>query len=177
MYEKTLSKETVYRGRIIDVERQKIETGGGLIAEREIVRHVWAVAVLAFLPDGRMLLVKQYRKAIEQELLEVVAGCREKGETPEACARRELQEETGYRADTMSHLGSIFPSPGFTDEIIEVFQAKVAAEGGEKSPDDDEHLDLFVITPAEFEAMIVRGEVKDSKSLAAWTLYQLRGVK
>lgn len=172
MHEKTVNKRTVYEGRILDVEIQDVEMADGRPALREIVRHGGAVAVLARAPDGRFILVRQFRKPVEQILLEVVAGNREPGEEAEACARRELEEETGYRAARIRRLGVIYPSPGYVDERIEVFYADAEPGKGEHRPDEDEHLEAIFMERAEIVEKIRRNEVPDSKTLAAWLLYE-----
>lgn len=172
MYEKTLKKRTVYKGRILDVEVQDVEMANGRPALREIVRHGGAVAVLARAPDGRFILVRQFRKPVEEVMLEVVAGNREPGEDAEACARRELEEETGFRAARIRRLGVIYPSPGYVDERIEVFYADVEPGKGERRPDEDEHLEVVFLERDEIIEKMRRNEVHDSKTLAAWLLYE-----
>jgi ADP-ribose pyrophosphatase len=172
MHEKKINKRTVYEGRILDVEVQDVEMADGRPALREIVRHGGAVAVLARAPDGRFILVRQFRKPVEEILLEVVAGNREPGEEAEACARRELEEETGYRAARIRRLGVVYPSPGYVDEKIEVFFAEAEPGKGEHRPDEDEHLEVVFLERARIIEKMRRNEVPDSKTLAAWLLYE-----
>lgn len=174
MYEKTLSSEIRYRGRIVDVEVQDVELETGARAVREIVRHVPAVAVVSRRPDGRFVFIRQFRKPAEQIMLEVPAGVLEPGEAPEAGARRELREETGYEPLALRHLGVIYPSPGYVDERIDVFFAELPADPGSRDLDGDERVDVACLTRDEFGRMIRSGEVMDSKTLAAWTLFQHR---
>lgn len=172
MYEKTITKKTIYTGRILDLEAQEIEMENGQKGLREIVRHRGAVAILARLPDGRFVLVRQFRKPVEKEILEVVAGNREPNEDSELCARRELREETGFQAKTVRRLGFIYPSPGYCDEKIEVFFAEVDAESGQTDPDEDEHVEAVLMTREEIVGKISRDEIHDAKTLAAWLLYE-----
>ncbi|MFA5043487.1 MAG: NUDIX hydrolase, partial [Kiritimatiellia bacterium] len=141
-------------------------------ARREVVRHPGAVAVWARAPDGRFVFVRQFRKAIEQELLEIVAGTLEIGETPEACARREIREETGYAVKTLTPLGPIFTAPGFCTERIFLFYAELAGGGrttdGGRRTTADEDLDVVLLDEAEWKAMMSRGAVQDAKTWAAW---------
>lgn len=174
MYEKTVAKKTLYSGRILGLEVQEVELPHGQRALREIIRHRGAVAVLARRSDGRFLLVKQFRKPVEQVLLEVVAGNREPNESAEECARRELREETGYRARSLEHLGFIYPSPGYVDERIDIFYAETEGETEPARPDADEMLELATLTAAELVARIVAKEIHDSKTLAAWMMYTAR---
>ena len=172
MHEKTVSKKTVYAGRILTLESQEIEMENGKKGLREIIRHRGAVAVLARLPDGRFALVRQFRKPVEQEMLEVVAGNREPNEDSELCARRELREETGFKAKAVRRLGYIHPSPGYVDEKIEIFFADVDAKSGQTDPDEDEHVEVVLLTRDEIVGKISRDEIHDSKTLAAWLLYE-----
>ena len=169
--EKTLSTKTVFKGRILRVDVVGVETADGVKSEREIVRHPGAAVILAQLPDGRFVFVRQYRKAVELELLEVVAGTLESGEDPDACAARELHEETGYKAATLTKLGVAYPAPGYTAEKLHIYFAKLQPEQGGGTPDVDEHLDVVYLTAAEIERLISEGEMTDGKTLAAWLLY------
>ena len=176
MEEKTITKKTLYTGRILVLETQDIEMENGKKGMREIIRHRGAVAILARLPDGRFALVRQYRKPVEREMLEVVAGNREPNEDPELCARRELREETGFKAKTVRRLGFIYPSPGYCDEKIEIFFAEVDAESGQTDPDEDEHVEVVLMTREEIVGKISRDEIHDSKTLAAWLMYEKSGL-
>lgn len=174
MHEKTISSKTLYDGRILGLEVQEVELSNGRKALREIVRHGGAVAVLARRPDGRFIFVRQYRKPVEQVLFEVVAGNREAGEDAEPCAVRELEEETGYRASAIRHLGFIYPSPGYVDERIDIFFAEVDGTPAGAAPDEDEHLDVVFLDRDAVLERIRAGKVCDAKTLAAWLLYEQR---
>lgn len=171
MYEKTRSSKMIYRGRLLGLEVQEVEFENGRTALREIVRHGGAVAVLAQRPDGRFLFVRQFRKPVEQPLLEVVAGNRDPNETPEACARRELTEETGHVAEKLEHMGFIYPSPGYVDERIDVFWARTAPQVESPRPDDDERLELVALDREDIQSLIRDKEIHDAKTLAAWAMY------
>jgi ADP-ribose pyrophosphatase len=174
MNEKTLKSKTVFEGRLVRLEVQDVELEDGRTAYREFVRHAPAVAVVARRADGRFLFVRQFRKAVEKLMLEVPAGICEPGEDPRVAAGRELVEETGYAFQSLEKIGRIFPTPGYVDEVIDVYFAEVPAEPGACNPDWDERVELVVFTADEFEASIRRGEVEDGKTLAAWTLYKLK---
>jgi ADP-ribose pyrophosphatase len=173
MNEKTISSQRVFDGHLLKLDVLEVELDNGRRARREIVRHPGAVAIWARAPDGRFVFVRQFRKAVEQELLEVVAGTLEAGETPEACARREIREETGYVAKTMTPLGCIFTAPGFCTERIFLFCAELAG-GGAADPDPDEHLEVVLLDEGAWKAMMSRGAVQDAKTLAAWGMFQNR---
>lgn len=169
MEEKTLSMETVYEGRVLGLDLLQIEMANGVQSMREVVRHRGAVAVLGQQADGRYVFVRQYRKAVEQEVIEIVAGLLEEGETPEACARREMEEETGFRVSSVKPAGVIYPSPGYTEERIHLFCAEVEA-GGVPSPDDDERVVVVCLDRGEVIRHISNGQICDAKTLAAWLL-------
>jgi ADP-ribose pyrophosphatase len=172
MHEKTLSTETVYSGLVVNVDRLNVELETGQHAVREIVRHHGAVAILARLPDEQFVFIRQYRKATEKIMLEVVAGVLEAGEDSRSTALRELKEETGFEALDIDKIGSIFPSPGYLDEQIDVFFAMLPAVAGARDLDHDERVEVVVMSGREFTDRIRRGEVEDAKTLAAWALYR-----
>jgi len=191
MNEKTISSHRVFDGRLLKLDVLEVKLDNGWRARREIVRHPGAVAIWARAPDGRFVFVRQFRKAVEQELLEVVAGTRDIGETPGTCARREIREETGYAVKTMTPLGSIFTAPGFCTEQIFIFYAELAdspdspslpagpssakkrGQGGRDGcPDPDEQLDVVLLDEAEWKAMMSRGAVQDAKTWAAWGMFR-----
>ena len=174
MTEKTLSSRTVFRGRLLVVETLEVETPAGRRATREIVRHPGAAVILARRADGRFVLVRQYRKPVECELLEAIAGKLDPNEQPEDCARRETREETGYAVRRLRKLGETYSSPGFCDEILHVFFAELG-EAGAPRPEDDESVEPVFLTAADIEARIADGALRDAKTLAAWTLFRLRG--
>lgn len=170
MIEKTLHSTRIYEGRVLSLDVLDVEMHNGVRALREIVRHAGAVAVLARIPDGRFALVRQFRKPVEQPMLEVVAGILEPNEEPEHAARREIREETGHHVRTISGLGTIYPSPGYTDEVIHVFFAELGPDAGASDPDHDEHLELVLMSRDEVEECMRNGEIQDGKTLAAWLL-------
>ena len=173
MNEKTISAQRAFDGRLLKLDVLEVELDNGRRARREIVRHPGTVAIWARAPDGRFVFVRQFRKAIEQELLEVVAGTLEIGETPEVCARREIREETGYTVKTMTPLGSLFTAPGFCTEQIYLFYAELA-QSGPADPDQDEHLDVVLLDEVEWKAMMSRGAVQDAKTWAAWGMFKTK---
>ena len=172
LFEKTLTKKTIYTGRILTLEVQEVELPDGTRAPRELIRHAPAVGVLARRPDGAFVFVRQFRKAVERVMLEIVAGICEPGEAPAATAARELREETGYTAAKLVELGSAFATPGYVDEQFTLFFAELDAVGGATEHDVDERVEAVVLGRAEFERMLRAGEIIDAKTLAAWLLFE-----
>jgi ADP-ribose pyrophosphatase len=170
MYEKTISTKTVFQGRILDVDVLEVELEDGRRSVREIVRHGVAVAIIPRLPDGRLVFIRQFRKAMERVCFEVVAGNCDPGEEPAVSAARELKEETGYAAESQDLLGSIYPSVGYCTERIDIFFAEVSARG-ETSFDEDENIELAILSEAELDGMIRTNQIADAKTLAAWMLF------
>lgn len=174
MKEKTIASKRKFNGRLIRVDVLKVELEDGRYARREIVRHPGAVAVLCRLPDGRFAFVRQFRKAVENDLLEIVAGTRESGEEPAACARREVEEETGYKAGSLKRLGRIYTAPGFCNEKIDLYFAELGRFSGRPHPDPDERIELVCLTKKQFEVMLAAGKIIDAKTLAAWMMFSIR---
>lgn len=174
MYEKTISRKTVYEGLIINVDVLEVELENGKRSQREIVQHGVAVAIIPRLPDGRFVFIRQFRKPMENICFEVVAGNCDPGETEVESAKRELQEETGYIAETMELLGPIFPSIGYCTERIDVFFADVSAEKGETYFDDDERIETIIVTEEEMDDLIRTNQITDAKTLSAWMLYKMK---
>lgn len=166
----------VYDGRVFDVELDRVRFPDGSIGELEIIRHPGAAAVVPLLdPDPEatgqpfVVLIRQYRYAAGGFVWEVPAGKLDPGESPERCAGRELEEETGYRAVRLVRLGAIHTTPGFTDEIIHLFIAKGLVRG-ESQPGEHEFIELHEIPLAHAIAMIVEGEITDAKTICALML-------
>lgn len=173
--EKTLGKQTLLEGIVFDVERIDVELGDGSTSKRDIVRHIGGVGILARLVDGDFLLVKQYRKAVEALSLEIVAGMRETGEEAQVTGERELLEETGSKAKEMKYLGRYLPSPGYTDEVDELYFAELADSSAELKLDSDERLVVERFSYEEMEAMFRENKIVDGKSIAAWFFAKDKG--
>ena len=174
MYEKTLSRKTVYEGLILHVDVLDVELEDGRKSKREIVQHGVAVAIIAKLPDGRFVFIRQFRKPMERICFEVVAGNCDPGEAETVSAGRELKEETGYDFKSMELLGPIFPSVGYCTERIDIFFAELSDVQGATSFDEDERIETVLLTESEMDDRIRSGGVADGKTLAAWMLYKLK---
>lgn len=173
MREITVQSETVFEGRLFRVEVADVRLEDGTPAQREIVRHPGAVAAVARLPDGRFVFVRQYRKPVEDHMLEIIAGTIDPGESDETCARREVAEESGCEVRSLRRLGRIYPSPGYVDEGITVFFAEVSEDGPGAEGDEDERIEMVILSREAFEEEIRSDRIRDAKTLAAWMLYTL----
>ena len=173
--EKTLKKEVVYDGKIMQVTKDDILCPNGFTSMREIVHHRGGVGIL-FQVDGKFIFEKQYRYALEEEIIEMPAGKLEKGETPLEAAKRELLEETGYRPLEMIHLGDSYPTPGYSSEVIHLYYCPSATRE-ERHLDKDECIELIYLSLEEIEKMISDGKIKDSKTVAAIYLYKSKVLK
>ena len=150
----------------VRVERERVTLPNGRRIELDIVRHPGASAVVPFVGDDEVLLIRQYRHAAGGHILEVPAGKLDPGDTPEACAARELEEEAGMRAGRLERLGEVLTSPGFTDEVIHVFSAFDLSDVGTRH-EDDEVIEVIRTPLGEALELIWRGELTDAKSAIA----------
>lgn len=159
------SSETLYDGKILHVEKWQVTCPNGRTAQREIVVHKGAAAVVPVYEDGTTLLVRQHRLAVDRVTLEIPAGKLDSaGEDPLSCAVRELREETGLSAGRMTLLTSLLTTPGFCTEKIAVYLAQDLSQG-ETHPDEDEFLGLVRMPLEEAVALVMRGEIRDGKTI------------
>ncbi len=162
--EKTIDSEYVYRGKVIDVLRDNVEIVTGRKSVREVVEHTGGVVIVAQKSVDTILMVKQYRYPIKETVLELPAGKLEKGEEPFPAAKRELEEETGYRALKWKELGYINTTPGFCNEKLYLYLAKNLEFVGEH-PDEGEVLQCFEYKIDEIFEKIKLGEINDAKTI------------
>jgi NTP pyrophosphohydrolases including oxidative damage repair enzymes len=165
-FEKTLTSQVVYNGRIVTVKLDTAELDNGKEVFREVVEHPGGVTVIPVDDCGNVTAVRQFRYPFKKETLEVPAGKLEYGEDPYECAVRELGEETGITAGRIVSLGSIYPSPGFSSEVLHVYLA-LDLTSGESHPDEDEFLNVTKVPLSEFVDMIMRDEIRDAKTVVA----------
>jgi ADP-ribose pyrophosphatase len=171
-----LSSTRLYSGRIVNLDLDSVRFPDGSVGQLEILRHPGASAVVPFLDpprdaDPRVVLIRQFRHAADGFIWEVPAGRLDAGETPEACAGRELEEETGMRARRLERLTTIFTTPGFTDEQIHLFLAE-GLESGAHHRETDEFMELHTIRWSEVLRLVERGEIVDGKTLVSLLFVQ-----
>ncbi|AIY87147.1 MULTISPECIES: NUDIX hydrolase [unclassified Thermotoga] len=168
-YEEKIDSKRVFEGKMISVRVDRVRLPDGRESTREVVDHPGAVVIVPVL-GGKILFVEQYRYPIEQVLLELPAGKIDPGESPEECAKRELEEETGYRAKKLSYLGKIFTTPGFTTEVIHIFAAE-DLEKTSQNTDPDEFIEVKEVPIEEALSLLKNAEIEDSKTICALTRF------
>jgi len=173
--EKVVSSKTLYRGRLIDLRLDEVLLSSGRKVRREIVVHPGASAILPIMESGKVLMVRQYRHPVGGVLLEIPAGTLKPGEDPMACAARELEEETGYRAEKLIHLITIYPAPGYSSEVLHIYLAR-GLKRGIRAPEVDEEISVIEMTFDQILDGIRDGKIRDSKTIAA-ILYYLISIK
>ncbi|MBR7160691.1 MAG: NUDIX hydrolase [Clostridia bacterium] len=169
LIEKTLSSTTIYDGKVIKVMRDQVSLPNGESAYREIVHHNGGATVLA-VKDDMVYFVRQYRYAYHDELLELPAGKLNEGEDPKSCAIRELEEETGLKATDVDLITKLYPSPGYTDEVIYVYLALDFVQGTQHL-DEDEFLGVITLPLSTVKDMLDSGEIRDAKTIVALRYY------
>jgi ADP-ribose pyrophosphatase len=167
---KVLSSVTIYEGPVFGIRRDEVIEPSGVRAIREVITHPGSVVVLPVLPDGRILLIQQYRHATRQYLWELVAGRMDPGETTKVAAARELIEETGFRAKRMRVFLDVFPTPGFLEERMFILLAE-GLTAGEAEPEEDEKIISRAYSRKQLEGMIRGGKLRDAKSIAGILYY------
>lgn len=173
--EKTLSTEQIFNGKVVSLQVDEVELPNGKRAKREIIKHPGAVAIIAITEDKKIILVEQYRKALERTIVEIPAGKLEKGEEPAECAKRELEEETGYDCETLELINSFYTSPGFADEIVHVYFAKgLKKKENAAELDEDEFVHLLEWSLEEAIHAIEEKQIYDAKTVFAVQYLQLQ---
>jgi ADP-ribose pyrophosphatase len=168
--EPTVASRLIFRGRVATLRVDEVRLPSGRIERREIVEHPGAAAIVPITDDGAVVLVRQYRKAIEDTLLEIPAGALEPGETPEQCAHRELAEEAGVRADSLVPLVAYVPSPGLLTEMISIFLARGLHLHAVPTPAEEEGLRVERVPLLKIPSLIDAGQIRDGKTLVGLML-------
>lgn len=165
LFEKTVEKNYIYEGKIINVRRDKAELPTGKPCIREVVEHNGGVCVAALTDNNELMFVRQFRYPYMEVILELPAGKLEKGEDPFEAGKRELREETGCIAEKYADLGKFYPTPGYCGEIIHLYAAEELSET-QMNPDEDEYLEVEKIALEKAVDMVVSGEIRDGKTIA-----------
>ena len=163
--EKTLKTEQIFEGRAVKLRVDTVEKTSGARTTREIVEHSDCIAVVVVDEEKRILLVRQFRKPVEEELLEIPAGGIEPGETPDQAACRELQEEIGFRPNTLEDLGGFYAAPGYCTEYLHLYLATNLIPSALEAEDTHE-IELVRIPIDEIPSLINSGDIRDAKSIA-----------
>lgn len=168
--ERTMKSTKIFDGKVLQLRVDTVEMEGQRHTKREIVERQPAVGLVAITEDDEIILVKQYRKAIDKEIYEIPAGMVDFGEEPQEAALRELKEETGYDADKSEYLFEIYSSPGFTNEKLFIFYAE-GLTSGDQNLDEFEHLSVEKMKFDEALKFVNLGEITDAKSVAGILYY------
>ena len=167
-----LSHQRAYDGKVFDVDRDRVRLPHGREVTVDVVRHARSVVLLPLPEPGRIILVRQYRYAVNRWLWELPAGSVDEGEEPEAAAVRECHEEIGQVADTIVRLGSMFPTPGYCDEEMFFFRLSgLSAPTAAAEVDEDEDIEPRTFTLKEAREMVRRGEIADMKTVVGLLMF------
>lgn len=166
-----LSSKTLYRGRVFELKRDRIVEPGNITATREVVEHPGSVVILPLLANGHIVLVRQFRYPARDSLWELVAGSMEPGESVIAAARRELLEETGYRAGRLKRLLSFYSSPGFLTERMHLVEAQ-GLTLSQARPEPDERIEVKAFSKSRIQKLLREKKIRDGKTLVGllWNL-------
>ena len=166
LFEKTINSTSVFDGRILHITLDDVELEDGKKSKREVVKHPGGVTVAALDNDNNLLFVRQFRYPYKEVVLELPAGKLEKGSTPLENGKRELLEETGAQGYSYTSLGQLYPSPGYTNEIIHLYVCRIKSEG-ESKPDEGEFLNVKKIPLDKAVEMVLNNQLPDAKTQVA----------
>ncbi|PIQ85351.1 MAG: hypothetical protein COV74_09115 [Candidatus Omnitrophica bacterium CG11_big_fil_rev_8_21_14_0_20_45_26] len=161
-------QKQIYKGRAVKLEIQWIESPHGQLLKREIIRHGGSAVIVPVLKDKRLVLVRQHRPATDGYLLEFPAGTLEKGELPRQCAQRELQEEIGHKAGRLHRLCQVYPAPGVSTELMHLFLATDLQPSNFHQPDDDEFLEIVIMSKQKLKTLIEKRKIRDAKTIVGF---------
>ena len=168
----TISIERVFQGQILNLRVDVLQHPNGHVTDREVVEHPGGVVIACQPAPDRIILIRQYRYPVDEEILELPAGRLEAGESPLLAAQRELAEETGYRAENWKELSRMYSAPGFCDEILYLYRATGISFVG-ASPDEDEEIEVLDLPLIEFWKLVADGKIRDAKTIAGIGLLQI----
>ena len=168
LQEKVIEERLIYKGSFLNIVNVDVTLPDGKSVSRDIVKHPGATAIIAFLDEENIVLVEQFRLALNKTMLEIPAGKIDKNEEIIECAKRELQEETGYIASKLEYLGCLATAPGFCDEIIYLYKAS-DLKVGKKNEDEDEFTNVKIMNINKVKDMIKKGEIIDGKTISIFS--------
>ncbi|MFN3693822.1 MAG: NUDIX hydrolase [Ignavibacterium sp.] len=163
---KVLKSEIKYHGKVFDHQVDEILYDSGNIGIREVAVHPGGAVVIPIKDDGKIILVKQFRYPLQKTLIELPAGKLDANEDPLNCAVRELEEETGYKANHFEKLGAIYTAPGYCTEILHVYKATSLIPGNHNREEGEQGMELLELSPDEIKEKIISGEINDAKTIA-----------
>lgn len=172
--ETRIDGRTIFSGRILTLEVDRVLLPSGHESEREVIRHLGAAVMVPVTATGSVIFVRQFRYAIGEILLELPAGKLDPGEDPETCAARETAEETGFRPLTVNKLGEFYTAPGFADELIRAYVMTDLVPDHDAKGDEDEVLEIVEMTVDEYFSLVQDGKIRDAKTLAAMAMWMGR---
>jgi 8-oxo-dGTP pyrophosphatase MutT (NUDIX family) len=167
------AKTTLHQGRVFRLVRENVTLGNNVVTELDVIRHPGAAAIVPFLDPKTLLLIKQYRHAVGGFIWEIPAGTIDSGESPLACAKRELVEETGFSAENWQEIGEITPLPAYSDERIQIFSAANLTPARQHL-DQDEILDVHEVSFDEALLMVRNNQIQDAKTISGLFMANLR---
>lgn len=167
----TISKQQIYKGKVISLEVNDVKCSNGQISKREIVKHPGGVCILAIL-NNKVILEKQYRAPFDDFIIELPAGKLNIGEDPKDAAKREFEEEVGYKVGSIKKVGEIYPSVGYTNEVIHLFIATNLIKTKTKL-DDDEDIELLLVDKDQISKLLSENVIKDAKTFVLLSKYLL----
>lgn len=171
-----LHRERVFDGKVFDVDREEVRLPHGRTVKMDVVRHPKSVVIIPVPEPGHVILIRQYRHAVNQWLWELPAGSVDEGETPEAAARRECHEEIGQIPETIVRLAALYPTPGYCDEEMVFFRVSGLAQAAEAAAvDEDEDIEARTFAIRDAKEMVRHGEILDMKTIVGLGLITGQG--
>lgn len=168
-----MRSKNIYKGRVVTLNVETVRLPNGQTVNLETIRHPGASAIVPLKDDGTVVLIRQFRHAAGGFIYEIPAGTLKDGEAPEVCAARELEEEIGYRAAQLDHLTSILPAPGYTDEVIHIYEGTGLTQSAQNL-DHDEVLEVVEMPLAQAMGEIAKGRIRDSKTIIGLQMVHMK---